>query len=222
MTYILFFPFFPRPRQTPAVRPPQIQNIQRGMQSMKREGLRRRGGRKTEIGTLPSWNRQTWKGRWRQKESGESFDSNPLRLSLPPFSNAYIKHIYNSVPFTSKRFAICIYIVSREKHVWCVLEGKSDSKLSFFGEYSDPSLLECRIHLSEIQTSDDIFIIRGRTHYSKKKIKINCFIQSSQTHKEFHGWTTATDITMLLSEMKNEPLAVSGSMARGRGWKRKY
>lgn len=30
---------------------------------------------------------------------------------------------------------------------------------------------------------------------------------------------TATDVTMLLSEMKNEPLAVSGSVARGKGEK---
>lgn len=127
------------------------------------------GVRETEIGTLPTWNRQTWKGGRRQKENGESFDGNPLRLSLPPLSNAYVKHIYNSVPFTSKRFAICIYIVSREKHAWCVLEGKSESKLSFFGEYSDPSPLGSGMHLSEPQTSDDIFIIRGRTHYSKKK-----------------------------------------------------
>lgn len=42
MTYILLF--FSPLRQTPAVRPPQIQNIQRGMQRMKGESLRKRGG----------------------------------------------------------------------------------------------------------------------------------------------------------------------------------
>lgn len=166
MTYILFPPFFSQTEtDSSSEASPDPEHTERYAEYEGRESGG--GGRETEIGTLPTWNRQTWKGRWRQKENGESFDGNPLRLSLPPLSNAYVKHIYDSVPFTSKRFAICIYIVSREKHAWCVLEGKSESKLSFFGEYSDPSLLGSCIHLSEPQTSDDIFIIRGRTHYSK-------------------------------------------------------
>lgn len=75
--------------------------------------------------------KQAGRKRWTEmgadrKENGESFDSNPLHLSLPRLSNAYKKHLHSPVPFTSKGFAISIYTVSREKHVWWVLEGKSE------------------------------------------------------------------------------------------------
>lgn len=70
------------------------------------------------------------------------------------------------------------------------------------------------VHTS-VSASDFIFIITGKTHYSK------CLVQSS--HTDFHGWTTATDIMVLLSEMKNKLLNVPllWSLARGRKKRKK-